>query len=55
MFSFNIFIALQNEGAVANLIVFLVFSNPLALFCVTAVKKVSYTRKSKMKTKNPTT
>ena len=51
MLSFNIFIALQNEGAVANLIVFLVFSNPLALFWVTFVKKVSDTRKSKMKLK----
>lgn len=49
MFSFNIFIALQNEGAVANLIVFLVFSNPLALFYV--IKKVSDTGKSKMKLK----
>ena len=50
MFSFNIFIALQNEGAVANLIVFLVFSNPLALFYVTVIK-VSDTGKSKMKLK----
>lgn len=51
MSSFNIFIALQNEGAVANLIVFLVFSNPLALFYVTVIKKVSDTGKSKMKLK----
>ena len=51
MFSFNTFIALQNEGAVANLIVLLVFSNALALFCVTVVKKVSDTGKSKMKLK----
>ena len=50
MFSFNIFIALQNEGAVASLIVFLVFSNPLALFYVTVIK-VSDTGKSKMKLK----
>jgi len=51
MLSSNIFIALQNEGAVANLIVFLVFSNPLALFCVTVIKKVSDTGKWKMKLK----
>ena len=49
MFSFNIFIALQNEGAVANLIVFLVFSNPFALFPVTVIKRVSDTRKTKLK------